>query len=221
MIRLCRACLLLLLCLSATFLFEKDAQAQCAARDVMRHHPKFMGGSSDPAPPPIASAAGTGIWRSIQVGTFANKGALYGALEDADCGIGDTAEEILVAPGFALSHTTTKLDLVAVSVAELGMTRETISLKDIYARAQKLGFVLPAAEVGPQLRLQYFDQPIGEFLNIAMAPVKMRSGEFSIFDVVNGGAGLLLLGEEVGADTQFYPLSRFVFERPTNVAGTH
>jgi hypothetical protein len=210
-----------MLCLSATFLFDKDAQAQCAARDVMRHHPKFTAASSDPAPPPIASAAVTGIWRSIQVGTFANKGVLYGALEDADCGIGDTAAEILVAPGFALSGTTMKLDLVAVSAAELGVTRGSVSLEDIYARAQNLGFVLAAAEVGPQLRLQYFDQPMGEFLDIAMAPVKMRSGKFSIFSVVNGGAGLLLLGEEVGTDTQFYPFSRFVFERPIDVAGTH
>jgi hypothetical protein len=220
--RLYHACLLLMLGLSTAFLFGKDAQAQCAARDVMRHHPKIIGELADvTAPPPVASAAATAIWRSIQVGTFPHKGGLYGALDDADCGMGDTAEDILVAPGFALSRSAMKLDLVAVSVAELGMTRHDVALKDIYARAEQLGFMLAAAEVGPQLRLQYLDQPVGEFLDIAMAPVKVRSGASGIFGVANGGAGLLLLGEEVGADSRFHPSSRFVFVRPMGVAGTH
>jgi hypothetical protein len=219
--RLSGVCLLLMLGLSATLLFGTDAQAQCSARDVMRHHPKFMDASSEATRPPVASAAATAIWRSIQVGTFAHKGKLYGALDDADCSLGDTAEDILVAPGFALSGTPMKLDLVAVSVAELGMTHESVALKDIYERAQKLGFMLAAAEVGPQLRLQYLDQPIGEFLDIAMAPVKTRSGAFGIFGVANGGAGLLLLGEEVSADSQFHRSARFVFVRPVDVAGTH
>jgi hypothetical protein len=222
MSRLCSACLLPMLCLSATLFLRNEAQAQCSARDVMHHHPKFAAESSDVTPStPVVSAIGTRIWKSVQTGTFANKGVLYGALEDADCGIGDTAEQILVAPGFALGGTAMKLDLVAVSVAELGMTRQSAALEDIYARAQKLGFMLAAAEVGPQLRLQYFDQPMGEFLNIAMAPIKTRSGAFGIFSVANGGAGLLLLGEELGANARYYPSSRFVFVRPIGIAGTH
>jgi len=218
--RLCNVCLLLTLCLSGSLLFAQQALAQCSARDVLRHHSELMGAASEVVPP-ITSAAGTAIWKSIQVGTFANKGRLYAALEEADCGIGDTAEQILVAPGFAMGHTAMKLDLVAVAVAELGLAREAVALKDIYARAQKLGFMLPAAEVGPQLRLQYFDQPIGEFLDIAMAPVKTRTDAFSIFSVANGGAGLVLLGEELSDNARFDPSSRFVFVRPMDVAGTH
>jgi hypothetical protein len=216
------ACLPIMLCLSATLFFEKQAQAQCAARDVLRNHPKFMEASSGVMPPrPIESAVGTRVWKSIQIGTFANKTALYGALEDADCGIGDTAEQILVAPEFRLGSTAIKLDLFAVSVAELGITRDNVTLKDVFAQAQRLGFALPAAEVGPQLRLQYFDQPMGEFLEIAMAPTATRDGAPGIFIVANGGAGLLLLGEEIGANTQFYPSSRFVFVRPVDVAKAH
>lgn len=210
-------CLLAMLCLSGICLYGNAAQAQCSARDVMRHHPKFMSESSE-AIAPIISAAGTQIWKSVQVGTFTNKGVLYGALDDADCSLDDTAEDILVAPGFALSGAAIKFDLVAVSVAELGIARQSATLKDIYARAQKLGFVLAAAEVGPQLRLQYFDQPIGEFLDIAMAPIKTRSGGPGIFGVGNGGAGLLLLGQEVTDDSQFDPSTRFVFVRPMDVA---
>jgi hypothetical protein len=47
-------------------------------------------------------------------------------------------------------------------------------------RAQQLGFGLAAAEVAPQLRLQYFDQPVGEFLIIGMEPIKRWNGEFVI-----------------------------------------
>ena len=113
-----------------------------------------------------------------------------------------------------------KLNLVAISVNELGIARENATLKNIYARARAFGFALAPPEAGPQLRLQYFEQPMGEFLEIAMAPVRARTGAYGIFSVVNGGAGLLLLGENVGDDTEFDPSSRFVFVRPIDVA-TH
>ena len=44
---------------------------------------------------------------------------------------------------------------------------------------------------------------------------------FSIFSVANGGAGLVLLGEELSDNARFDPSSRFVFVRPMDVAGTH
>jgi hypothetical protein len=220
--RLFRACLLLMLCASATLLFNEQARAQCAPRDVMRRNPSFIAPSSGTTRPAlIESAAGTRVWKSVQIGTFASKRALYQVFEDADCSIGDTAEEILVAPEFKLSGAATKIDLVATSVSELGITRENATLKNIYARAQKLGFALAVAEIGPQLRLQYFDQPMGEFLEIAMAPIKTRDGASSIFSVANGGAGLLLLGENISEDTEFDPSSRFVFVRQTDVAEAH
>jgi hypothetical protein len=207
--------LLLTLSASATLLFNEQAPAQCSARDVTRHHPEIAETLTVVTSPKLVeSAVATNIWKSIQIGNFANKRILYGALEDADCSIGDTAEEMLVAPEFTLSGVATTLNLSVVSVSALGLAGENVALNDIYAQAQKLGFALCPAEVGPQLRLQYFEQPIGEFLDIAMAPIRMRDGPSGMFGVGNGGAGLLLIGEEVSADTKFYQLSRFVFVRP-------
>jgi hypothetical protein len=105
------------------------------------------------------------------------------------------------------------VELFTVSAAELGFQTETASLGQIYARAQQLGFGLAAAEIAPQLRLQYFDQPIGEFLIIGMAPIKTWKGEPVILTVANGGARLILIGQDGRADAEIFVASRFLFVR--------
>ena len=107
-----------------------------------------------------------------------------------------------------------------VSVAELGFQTDTAPLADIYARAQQLGFRLAAAEVAPQLRLQYFDQPIGEFVIIGMEPIKTWEGEPVILTVANGGAGLILIGQDGSANAEISVASRFLFVRSHEVAST-
>ena len=107
------------------------------------------------------------------------------------------------------------MKLVAVSAAELGFETDTASLADIYVRAQELGFA--AAEVAPQLRLQYFDQPIGEFLIIGMEPIKTWNGEPVIFNVANGGAGAILIAKMAAPTTQISVASRFLFVRSNEV----
>jgi hypothetical protein len=72
-------------------------------------------------------------------------------------------------PAFLFSMTRTDVDLV-VSVSELGFDDST-SIADIYRRAGELGLELCPAEVAPLLRLQYVNQPIGEFFNVAMRPI--------------------------------------------------
>ena len=91
-------------------------------------------------------------------------------------------------------------------------------LAAIYARAQLLGFGLAAAEVGPQLRLQYLDQPIGEFLTIGMEPIRTWNGERAIITVANGGAGLILISQDGNADAQISVASRFLFVRSKKAA---
>jgi hypothetical protein len=138
------------------------------------------------------------------LGEFANSFALRNALDAADCGIGEMAEEIIARPAFTLASTKTDVDLVVVSAAELGLGAESVSLRDIYSRA----------EVGPALRLHYFDQPIGEFLHVGMKPIATWKGEPGIFVVVNGGAGLILIGQNGGADISMPASSAFLFVRP-------
>ena len=207
-----------MLCTGSIVLFASEASAQCTARDVLRNHLTLKKNSSANMPPILVrSAVAVPVWKTITVGTFANSFALRNALDAAGCGIGDSAEEILARPAFTLSATKTDVKLIAVSAAELGFQTDTASLADIYARAQQLDFGLAAAEVAPQLRLQYFDQPIGEFL-IGMEPIKTWKGEPVILTVANGGAGLVLIGQDGRADAEIPAASRFLFVRSNEAA---
>jgi hypothetical protein len=208
-----------MLCTACIGLFANEASAQCTARDVLQNHlPLKKTPSANTPPMLVRSAVAVPVWKTITVGTFANSFALRNALDAAGCGNGNSAGEILARPAFTLSATKTDVELFAVSAAELGFQTDTASLANIYARAQQLGFGLAAAEVAPELRLQYFDQPIGEFLIVGMEPIKTWKGEPVILTVANGGAGLILIGQDGSANAEIPVASRFLFVRSNETA---
>ena len=157
----------------------------------------------------------TSIWKTITVGGSKGANALRDAMDAAPCRIliGDDADEILGRPAFPFIKSPVELDLVVLSVFELGFS-DRASLHDIYARAVAQGFELCPAEVGPALRLNYLDQPLGEFLHIAMRPVARYTGELVDFSVGNAGAGLILIGGDGHPDVLLSGAERFVFIRP-------
>ncbi|MEH2500419.1 uncharacterized protein YjiS (DUF1127 family) [Bradyrhizobium sp. AZCC 1678] len=216
--RMSNAPIILMLCSACVLVFASEAGAQCAARDVLNNRLGLKEAPSIRVPQTLVrSAVDVPTWKKITVGTFSDSFALRDALNAAGCGVGGTAEEVLARPAFSLSATRTDVELLAVSAAELGFQAETVSLGQIYARAQQLGFALAAAEIGPQLRLQYFDQPIGEFLIIAMEPIKTWKGEPVILTVANGGAGLILIAQDGRIDAEIFVGSRLLFVRSNKV----
>ncbi|WP_311741295.1 hypothetical protein [Bradyrhizobium huanghuaihaiense] len=169
---------------------------------------------SDPASQQtIKSGRDVATWKTVTIGTFADFLALRNELDSKGCNVGGQAAEILARPTFIVSSRKTNVELVDLSPAQLGFTSDTVSLASVYARAQQLGLELAAAEVGPQLRIQYFDQPVGEFLIIGMAPIKTWSGEPIILNVANGGAGLILIGQDGRSEAEIPLTSRFIFAR--------
>ena len=216
-----RSCILIVatLCTACILLFASEARSQCTARDVLQNQLRLKKTPSASRPQILVrSAVDVPVWKTITVGTFADLFALTDALDAAGCSAGNSAAEILARPTFTLSATKTSVELFAVSAAELGFRTDTASLADIYARARQLGFGLAAAEIGPQLRLQYFDQPIGEFLIIGMEPIRTWRAEPVILAVANGGAGLILIGQDGSPDAQISVVSRFLFVRSNRVA---
>ena len=95
------------------------------------------------------------------------------------------------------------------------MESDESSLSDVYERARQAGLELCPAEVGPKLRLNYRNQPLGEALDIAMEPVATYSGDPTILTLANWGTGLILIGRDGRSESTVNRISRFVFALPT------
>ncbi len=74
------------------------------------------------------------------------------------------------------------INLVSFTVEQLGFP-SSATLQDIYTKAESLGLELCPPQVGPELRLQYTDQPNGEYLRIAMNPTTVADGSPKLFNV--------------------------------------
>jgi len=98
--------------------------------------------------------------------------------------ISNAAHNLMQQKAFTVAKKETSINLFIASVADFGFKQGT-TYKNICSRAKKLGLELCPAEVGPQLRLQYMDQPRGETLSIAMKPITGSLDEKGIFEIVN------------------------------------
>jgi hypothetical protein len=186
----------------------------------------------------LQSTANLPVWKMITVGTHRTVNELLEDLDSLHCGrddaamrergpfvpgttiampcvLGNSAGEIIARPAFTLSKAKVNVDLMLVSAAQLGFTGDQAAVADIIARAHQVGLELCPPEIGPQLRLQYLDQPVGDFVRIAMEPIQTYGGVLVDFTVANGGASLLLLGGYAQAETVVNANVRFVFVRPT------
>jgi len=156
------------------------------------------------------------IWRTTTLGSHKGVDSYRDALDAAKMKIGDAADEILGRPAFQYVREKTEVELTLVSAAELGVETEA-SLSDLYQRATQLGLALCPPEVGPQLRLDYRDQPVGESLLIAMEPVKTYYGEPTILSLMNFGTGLALVGSNGRPESMVSGYLRFVFALPKRI----
>jgi len=111
-----------------------------------------------------------------------------------------------------LADTEAEIELVLATVAKLGFQKAT-RRGTIYSRARQLGLDLVPAEVGPQLRLAYTDQPMDEWILMAMEPVADSEGSLVVFSVDRGEDGQWLEINYGGIDEMWDPDVRWVFAR--------
>ena len=153
-------------------------------------------------------------WKTIKLGTGikdANDFRL--AIKNAEMRINDWANDIIGKPEFTVIARETEVDLVKVTVGDLGF-KDGARRDQIYDRAKELGLELCPPEVGPQLRLQYKDQPLNEWILIGMEPIRHSDGDLNVFNVEHRGGGLWLDGDFDNPDDVWYADSRWVFVRP-------
>ena len=154
------------------------------------------------------------IWKTIKLGTgLKSTDDSRKSIKKNGMKISDWASDILGKPTFTTAAQETELDLVKVTVAELGF-KKGARREQIYIRAKELGLELCPSEVGPQLRLQYQDQPNGEWLLIAMEPITGSDGGLGVFSVERGGSGLWLRSDYGGPGNFWHPDAQWVFVRP-------
>ena len=122
--------------------------------------------------------------------------------------IGTWGEYVLARCNTSLETRT--LALVDVAVEDLGFKDDT-RYDVICAKALKFNLQRCPEEVGPVLRLLYRDQPMDEWLRIAMDPVVGPDGRYYIFGIERNDGGSWLVGD-CGASEGFWRRnSRFIF----------
>lgn len=153
-------------------------------------------------------------WKTIKLGTGLKTAEEFRrVLRDGEFRLSDWASDILGKPAFKAADEETEVDLVKVTVAELGF-KKGARRNQIYERAKELGLGLCPPEVGPQLRLQYQDQPNGEWILVAMEPIIDSDGRPCVFGVGRDDSGLWLSSSWSYPDDFWHPDSQWVFCRP-------
>lgn len=148
-------------------------------------------------------------WKSLQLGNYKSGDDLFRELNLGGFLITDGAADILEKTQLAMTRT--QISTVKVSLWQLGLSADSTAYT-IHDRAAQCGFDTVPAEVGPQLRLQYVDQPPGEYLLVGMDPISL-DGYPSIF-AISHDCGRCLLDADCGYRGHFWSItSRWVFAR--------
>jgi len=153
------------------------------------------------------------IWKVVKIGTGLKTADDFRRAFKAICHkIGESANDILGRAAFIISKCKKEINLVIVTPIDLGFKYNTTRL-NIYKRAQELDLELCSPEVGPQLRLQYKNQPPGEYLHIAMLPILGENNQARAFGIERDGNAFFLHAANGSPESVWSVNSKWVFVR--------
>ncbi len=162
--------------------------------------------------PPDTSAPKFEIWKEIELGLleFQAPDDFFKDFDQNGDKISTGARDMMQNPEFTIADAPIKLPLIKVSVGDLGFTKWT-RLDKIVAKAQKLGLDPCPEETGPQLRRQYRDQPLGEWLTVIMKPIADSDGFLRVVCVERDDDGRWLGNTYGDPGNEFSPGDRLLF----------
>ncbi|MDP3991183.1 MAG: hypothetical protein Q8P63_02720 [Candidatus Nealsonbacteria bacterium] len=132
------------------------------------------------------------IWKTIKLGIgLKTADDFRKAIKGNGFNISEWANDVLGKPAFKVATEEIEVNLVRLTVAELGF-KKGARRDQIYECAKKLGLELCPSEVGPQLRLQYRDQPNDEWIIVGMEPITDSGGRLYVLRVERFDSGLWL-----------------------------
>lgn len=120
------------------------------------------------------------------------------------------AEDMMKSPDFATLPVAQMLDTIRLKVGDLGLSGYPTT-DQVYKKAQELGLDLCPAEVGPQMRLQTKDQPLGDYYWIGMKQITDSGGDPGVFGMGRYEGGLWLGDYWARPDDRWGPDDGFVF----------
>jgi len=138
------------------------------------------------------------------------KGQLQQELEEAGTKITPKAKEMINSSDFTTLPVAQVLNTVKLKLSDLGLPGYSATYQ-VNDRAQELGIDLCPAEVGPRYRLQYTDQPIGEWFYVGMKQITDSDGDPDVFSMIRTEGGLWLDGDWARPGRLWHPDSEFVF----------
>ena len=129
---------------------------------------------------------------TITLGTHRSGADLLDRLIEEKCLVSIWSTQALENPDFPVAAAEITVDIVVVSMLEMGFAEgELATLDTIYDRAKQMGLETCPVETAAQLRLQFLDQPdwttgerLGEFFVVSEPFVLTRDGFPKIFSVV-------------------------------------
>ncbi len=123
----------------------------------------------------------THIWKTIKIGNGPLTGVgLLSRLVRGGCSLEEDVGLVLGSPNFVVSSVAQTIDLVRVSVEQLGFAKRT-TYAAICKRALEFGLELCPSDVGLQLLLQYETQPINDYFFVASKMITCADGHSRIF----------------------------------------
>lgn len=138
------------------------------------------------------------------------KEKLQRELEQAGINVTPYTQDMMRSLDFTTLSNPQTIDTVRLKVRDLGLTGYPTT-EELYKRAKELGLELCPAEVGPQYRLAYTDQPLGEWLYIGMKHITDRYGYPGVFYLARDGDCLWLYGYWAGPGHRWDPGDVLVF----------
>lgn len=166
--------------------------------------------------PPALAIQHIIVQKTIRLGNgFRTSGHFWNIFRPLGMSISQPAMDLIDRSDFKTSPTEVEIDLVIIPVRLLGF-KLSPTRKEIISRGLEKGYQLCPAEVGPQLRLQYPDQPRGDLV-IAMEPVWNGNHQLNVFSVDHTANTdeYMWLSIDSGNDNHTWNIDkRFVFVKP-------
>jgi hypothetical protein len=102
------------------------------------------------------------------------------------------------------------MTFIRLTVGDLGF-KTNATTNQVFERAQQLGLELCPSDTGPNWRLKYRNQPLGEYFRIGMKPITVSGGIPRVFGLGRVGGGLWLGDGWAASDGGWDPGHKFAF----------